>query len=133
VSGTGEQDIFREACPVPLEEVQEICHEIVMRLLPGIVRHDLETFAAAVNAIQCTWFKKIEIARQVPVVRSLIAGLREAGATCVGMSSFGPTVFAVTGSDPADLEQAAYRILGEVPHLVFRTRGDNHGASCRWI
>jgi beta-ribofuranosylaminobenzene 5'-phosphate synthase len=133
VSGAGERDIFRDLCPVPAEDVQAICHEIVMRLLPGIVRHDLGTFAAAVNRIQETGFKKFEIARQVPVVHELLSGLREAGAACTGMSSFGPVVFAVTASDPADLEQAASRILGETPHLLFRTRGDNQGASCRWI
>ncbi len=133
VSGTGEQDIFREACPVPREEVREICHEIVMRLLPGIVRQDLGTFAAAVNAIQDIGFKRVEIARQAPVVRALLAGLREAGAACTGMSSFGPAVYAVTVADPADLEQAAARILGQTPHQVIRTRGDNLGASCTWI
>jgi beta-ribofuranosylaminobenzene 5'-phosphate synthase len=133
VSGTGEHDIFREACPVPREDVQEICHEVVMRLLPGIVRHDLGLFAAAVNRIQDLGFKKIEIARQSAVVRELLWGLREAGAACTGMSSFGPAVYAVTASDPADLEQAVVRILGGTPHLMIRTRGDNLGASCTWI
>ncbi len=133
VSGTGEQDIFREACPVPRAEVQEICHEIVMRLLPGIVRRDLPSFAAAVSTIQNIGFKKVEIERQAPVVHALLAGLRDAGAACTGMSSFGPTVYAVTAGDPADLEEAAIRILGGTPHLIIRTRGDNRGASSGWI
>jgi beta-ribofuranosylaminobenzene 5'-phosphate synthase len=133
VSGTGEQDIFRNACPVPQEEVQEICHEIVMQLLPGIVRHDLGLFAAAVNRIQETGFKKIEIARQTAVVRELLTGLRDAGAACTGMSSFGPAVYAITDSDPAGLERAAARILGETPHLTIRTKGNNTGASSTWL
>jgi len=133
VSGTREQDVFREACPVPRKEVQEICHEIVMRLLPGIVRHDLGMFGAAVSAIQRTGFKKVEIARQVPVVRSLITGLREAGAACTGMSSFGPAVFAITDGNSSTLEETASRIMGETPFLLMKTRGDNCGASCRWI
>ena len=37
-SGTRETDIFRNHCPVPVEEVRELCHEILMRMLPGIVR-----------------------------------------------------------------------------------------------
>ena len=90
-------------------------------------------FAAAVNRIQDLGFKKIEIARQSAVVRELLWGLREAGAACTGMSSFGPAVYAVTASDPADLEQAVVRILGGTPHLMIRTRGDNLGASCTWI
>ena len=133
VSGTGEQDIFREACPVPRAEVQEICHEIVMRLLPGIVRRDLPSFAAAVGTLQITGFKRVEIARQAPVVRELLTGMRDAGAACTGMSSFGPAVYAVTDRDPADLEEAAIRILGGIPHLLVRTRGDNRGASWSWI
>jgi beta-ribofuranosylaminobenzene 5'-phosphate synthase len=133
VSGAGEQDIFRKACPVPREEVQEICHEIMMQLLPGIVRHDLGLFAAAVNRIQEIGFKRIEISRQTAGVRELLTGLREAGAACTGMSSFGPAVYAVTDNDPAELEQAAARILGETRYLMFRTKGDNTGASSTWL
>ena len=41
VGGEREIDLFREHCPVPVEEVRQICHEVVMRLLPGVAGQDL--------------------------------------------------------------------------------------------
>ena len=133
VSGKLEQDIFREVCPVSRDEVQEICHEIMMRMLPGIVEHDIGLFGAAVNRIQELGFKKAEIARQSTVVHQLLAGLREAGAACSGMSSFGSAVFAFTDADTADLEQAAKDLLWDTPGQIITTRADNQGARIRWI
>ena len=71
VGGEREVDLFREHCPVPIEEVRQICHEVVMRLLPGVAGHDLELFASAVNALQALGFKRVEVGLQEPVVREL--------------------------------------------------------------
>ena len=51
-SGSHEVDIFRKHCPVPLDEVQALCHEVVMRMLPALVEHDLDRFGSSINAIQ---------------------------------------------------------------------------------
>jgi beta-ribofuranosylaminobenzene 5'-phosphate synthase len=129
VSGSLEEEIFRESCPVPIGEVRETCHEVVMRMLPGIVEHDIELFGAAVNRIQELGFKRLEISRQPPLVPALIAGLKEAGAPCAGMSSFGPAVFAITEGGSLDPEREARNILGDIPCRILRTKANNHGAS----
>ncbi|MDD1673446.1 MAG: chorismate pyruvate-lyase family protein, partial [Methanomicrobiales archaeon] len=103
-SGEEERNIFRTACPVPEGEVQEMCREVLMRMLPGIVEHDLDLFGAAVNHIQDLGFKKVEITRQALLVPRLLDVLRSAGAACAGMSSFGPTVFAITDTNSNVLE-----------------------------
>jgi beta-ribofuranosylaminobenzene 5'-phosphate synthase len=131
VSGGLEEEIFRESCPVPIGEVRETCHEVVMRMLPGIVENDIEIFGAAVNRIQDLGFKRLEISRQHPLIPALIAGLREAGAPCTGMSSFGPVVFAITETGFLDLERETKDILGDVPCRILRTKANNHGASAR--
>lgn len=128
VAGAREVDLFREHCPVPLEEVREICHEVVMRLLPGVAGSDLALFASAVNALQGLGFKRVEVELQEPVVRALIAGLREAGAACSGLSSFGPTVYAVTDGDTAGIVRAAEALLADGGGQVSVTRGRNYGA-----
>ncbi|MCE5298778.1 MAG: chorismate pyruvate-lyase family protein [Methanoregulaceae archaeon] len=133
VSGRDEQDIFRESCPVPIGEVREICHEVVMRLLPGVVEHDLDLFGAAVNRIQEIGFKRIERERQSPGIRSLGSHLRDAGAACAGMSSFGPAVYAITDSGLAGLEAAARNSLGDQKATIIRTRADNTGAMIRHL
>jgi beta-ribofuranosylaminobenzene 5'-phosphate synthase len=132
VSGRDEQDIFRESCPVPIGEVREICHEVVMRLLPGVVEQDLDLFGAAVNRIQEIGFKRIERERQSPLIRSIESCLRDAGAACAGMSSFGPAVYAITDSGLAGLESSARDLIGEHAAII-RTRADNTGAMVRHL
>jgi beta-ribofuranosylaminobenzene 5'-phosphate synthase len=120
-SGTREVDIFRTACPVPLEEVRETSHEVLMRMLPGVVDGDLDLFALAVNRIQDLGFKKVEHSLQPPGIRLLMKEMREAGAPCAGMSSFGPTVYAITDSGAAGILRAAERFL------------EGHGGGETWI
>lgn len=130
-SGEEERDIFQAACPVPRFEVQEICHEVLMRLLPGLVEHDLDSFGAAVNHIQELGFKKVEISRQAPLVPHLLTALRDAGAACAGMSSFGPTVYAITDTDPDSLQKAAREVISPAGGEIFLTGGRNQGAMVR--
>lgn len=133
VSGATETAIFKESCPVPVEEVREICHEVVMRLLPGAVEHDLDLFGAAVNRIQEIGFKRIERERQSPAIRALPACLRDAGAACAGMSSFGPAVYAITDTGLAGLETVAWNLLSDQKATIIRTRADNQGAVVRHL
>jgi beta-ribofuranosylaminobenzene 5'-phosphate synthase len=112
-SGGKEVDIFRENCPVPLAEVQALSHEVLMRMLPGIASRDLDLFGSSVNAIQKLGFKKVELAHQSPPVTGLLDVLREAGAACAGLSSFGPTVYAVGDTGMTGIEQAATSFMKE--------------------
>ena len=51
-----EVDIFKKYCPIPLAEVQEICHVILMQMLPALVEEDLESFGRAINHFQTCRF-----------------------------------------------------------------------------
>jgi beta-ribofuranosylaminobenzene 5'-phosphate synthase len=106
-SGVKEIDIFRQHCPVPLGEVQALCHEVLMRMLPGIVEHDLELFGSSINTVQTLGFKKVELGLQPPEVAGLLDIMREAGAPGAGLSSFGPTVYAVGDTGMNTIGQAA--------------------------
>ncbi len=131
-SGGKEVDIFREACPVPLGEVRETCHEVLMRMLPGVADHDLELFGKSVNRIQELGFKKVEISLQPPAIPALMEELRSAGAACAGMSSFGPTVYAVADHDVPAILGAAEEFLGEHGGgEAWVTTARNTGASVR--
>jgi beta-ribofuranosylaminobenzene 5'-phosphate synthase len=112
-SGGRELEIFRSACPVPLEEVRETCHEVLMRMLPGVVEKDLDLFGKAVNRIQELGFKRVEIALQPPVIPLLIDEMKRAGAACAGMSSFGPTVYAITDTGAPGISRAAEAFMEE--------------------
>lgn len=135
-SGTGahggeEVDIFRTHCPVPLDEVREVCHEVLMRMIPGLVEHDLDLFGSAINRTQALGFKKVEMAMQHPVVPSLIEATVQAGAAGAGLSSFGPTIYAVGDTGMADVARAATEVLGDQEGSVLLTRARNCGAVVR--
>ena len=131
-SGEKELDLFRTHCPVEQGEVQAICHEILMRMLPGLAGRDLDLFSAAVNRIQDLGFKKVEIGLQPPSIRGLIEAMRAAGAACAGLSSFGPAVYAITDTSARVVEAAARSAMGEHAGGTTRiTRARNEGARIR--
>jgi beta-ribofuranosylaminobenzene 5'-phosphate synthase len=112
-SGTREKDIFKNNCPVPLDEVRELSHEILMRMLPGIAGRDLDLFGSSINVVQGLGFKKVELNLQPPQVRGLLGVLRGAGAAGAGLSSFGPTVYAIGDTGMTGIEQAAQTFMKE--------------------
>lgn len=129
--GGREVDIFRTHCPVPIEEVRELCHEVLMRMIPGLVEHDLDLFGSAINRTQALGFKKIEVGLQRPIVSSLLEGMVQAGAAGAGLSSFGPTVYAVGDLGMGEVARAAEEVLGDCGGSVTLTKARNCGASVR--
>ncbi len=129
--GQREMDIFREYCPVPLADVHELCYQILVRMVPSLVEEDLDEFGSAVNRVQELGFKRVEVMLQHPLVHRLMAQMREAGAACSGLSSFGPTVFAITDSQAREVEAAAREAIKEVGGDVLITRSRNEGAKFR--
>ncbi len=129
--GRHEADVFGTFCPVPRDEVAELCREILVRMIPAVLEEDLESFGAAVNRIQELGFKKVEVGLQNPLVRSLMEEMRSAGAAGAGLSSFGPTVYAIADSGTRDIEAAAMEAMKEVGGEVVITRSRNSGARLR--
>ena len=111
--GSKEMDIFRTHCPVPVDEVQALCHEILMRMLPGIVEKDLDLFGSSINTIQGLGFKKVELGLQPDTIPALIETVRSAGAAGAGMSSFGPTIYAIGDSDMREIQRAAQVFMNQ--------------------
>jgi len=131
-SGNREVDIFRQYCPVPLDEVRALCHEVLMRMLPAIVEHDLEAFGASINAVQNIGFKKVEHTLQPPEVAALLDAMRGAGAAGAGMSSFGPALYAVSDTGLKEIEQAAQSFMRETGGgTTLITSARNVGAAVR--
>jgi beta-ribofuranosylaminobenzene 5'-phosphate synthase len=131
-SGNREVDIFRQYCPVPLDEVRALCHEVLMRMLPAILEHDLEAFGASINAVQNIGFKKVEHTLQPPQVAALLDAMRGAGAAGAGMSSFGPALYAVSDTGLKEIERAAQSFMQETGGgTTLITSARNVGAAVR--
>ena len=90
-----EVNIFEKECPIPVREVQELSHILLMETLPGVVEGDIEAFGDSINRVQNVGFKRREIMLQRPEILKIIEIMQESthGA---GMSSFGPVVYGVT-------------------------------------
>ena len=131
--GKKEVDIFQKYCPLPAAQVHELCYQILVRMVPSLVEENLDDFGAAINRVQEIGFKKIEVMLQHPVVHRLMENMREAGAACAGLSSFGPTVYAITDTRGRDIEAAAREAMREVGGEVLITRARNEGARIRTV
>ena len=132
LNGGKEMDIFRNYCPVPVDEVRTVCHEVLMRMLPGIVGHDLDLFGSSLNNIQNYGFKKVELSLQPKEIPDLIDLLRSSGAAGAGLSSFGPTVYAITDTGVRGIERAANSFMKEhTGGTTLITSGRNQGAAVR--
>ena len=91
---------------------------------------DLDAFGDSVNRIQDIGFKKIENQLQKPVIGEIMNLLRDAGAPGVGMSSFGPTIYAITDS-VKDIVSAAHDALEGVGGYVMESEAQNYGCIYR--
>jgi len=130
-----EVDIFKQECPIPLFEVQELSHIILMEALPAVVEEDIESFGDSINRIQRTGFKRREISLQRPEIRRMIELMQEN--TCgAGMSSFGPVVYGITDNqrDAGHAACLAREFLDEtIGGCSIITHASNSGADVRYI
>lgn len=129
--GRHEADVFGAFCPVPRGEVAELCREILVRMIPAVLEGDLDGFGNAVNRVQDLGFKRVEVGLQHPLIGRLMEAMRSAGAAGAGLSSFGPTVYAVADSNARDIEAAAMEAMRVVGGEVVVTRPKNSGAQMR--
>jgi len=127
-SGPKEVNIFQKYCPIPLEEVQKLSHILLMKMMPAVVETDLDSFGDSIDQIQTVGFKKIEVELQHPLIHDLIENMRSAGSTGVGMSSFGPTVYAIADTDSKEISKAAQDTMNKVGGKVIITKAQNSGA-----
>jgi len=125
-----EVNVFQRYCPIPLAEVQALSHLILMKVLPTIACGDILRFGQAISSIQQTGFKRIEVSLQADVVQKLPSYLVEQGASGAGMSSFGPTIYALTdsGREAQNLARAGQEFISNVGGSVVITTANNTGA-----
>jgi beta-ribofuranosylaminobenzene 5'-phosphate synthase len=128
-SDAREVDIFKQNCPLPLVEIQELCHVILMEMLPAVVEQDVESFGRSIDRVQTVGFKRRELELQ-PFCARLVQFMRENGAFGAGMSSFGPAVYGI--ADGSQLQTAVQDYLREtIGGEVHAVKARNSGADVR--
>ncbi len=150
--GDRERQAMAALSPLPRATAAEICHQVLMRVLPGAASGDFAAFAAGVTRMQTLLGEHFAPAQggsayTSPAVGQLvqwIGDLSRVQATAtdgashgaaIGQSSWGPTGFAILPSQAAaDAVVAAARRAGLVPPgLTLQVvASSNHGATlCR--
>lgn len=133
VSGTDEAEAF-DRLPAPSErEVERVAHLVLMALLPAVADADIEAFGAALTQIQemtGTWFAPVQGGTFAPgASEALVHRMREGGASGVGQSSWGPTVYGIVAGEAASARLAdGVREVSGHACTVYEGAFPTHGA-----
>ncbi len=134
-NGEEEIKIFKKHTPIPSVEVNEVSHQILMKVMPGILKEDLKCFGEGLKRIQNIGFKRIEISLQHKIVKDLLKLFEDHGIKAYGMSSFGPSVVGITenDSDARDLFNAVSNKLKNIGGHIYICKPNNSGAKIEYI
>ncbi|NML15819.1 beta-ribofuranosylaminobenzene 5'-phosphate synthase family protein [Azohydromonas caseinilytica] len=106
LSGAQEKQALATLPPFPREYAAELCHRVVMQVLPGVAAADFGCFAEGLNRMQALlggYFAPAQggLSYTSPPVDTLMRWIGRHGEAAVGQSSWGPTGFAVLPSAEA--------------------------------
>jgi beta-RFAP synthase len=110
ITGATESARFAKL-PRPSErDVQRVAHLVLMALLPALADADLSQFGSALTAIQRItggWFAPVQGGTFAKgPSRKLVRWMTEEGASGVGQSSWGPSVYGIVEGEDAGLQLA---------------------------
>jgi len=133
--GDEEISIFQSHAPIPKEEVNEVSHQILMKLIPGLMKKNLECFGEGLIRIQNIGFKKIEISLQHQIVKDLLKFFDSYGLKAYGMSSFGPSVIGITENEDttASLLKEVQKRLKSIGGHIYICKPNNTGAKIEFL
>jgi beta-ribofuranosylaminobenzene 5'-phosphate synthase len=122
LSGHAEATAIATLPPLPRDAAADICHQVLMRVLPGAACGDFMAFAAGVTRVQQVLGAHFAPAQggspyTSAAVGRLVRWLADAadGGAAIGQSSWGPTGFAVLSSQArAETLVRAARAAGQV-------------------
>lgn len=131
--GKREVNLFKKYCPISIEEVRKLTHVILMKMLPAVVEQDLDEFRDALWITQNIGFKKIEIDQYGDLIRDILNYMHDI--TAIGMSSTGPTVFAITDSNAKSLAKELEKYFDEKDYTceTIVTKARNIGADIKIV
>ncbi|HEY9025901.1 MAG TPA: beta-ribofuranosylaminobenzene 5'-phosphate synthase family protein [Burkholderiaceae bacterium] len=137
LAGNDEKGALAVLDPMPASQAAEICHEVLMRVLPGAANGEFELFALGVSRVQQLlgeYFAPVQNGRaytSAAVGRLMDWIAASAHRAAIGQSSWGPTGFAIVESlAHAETLAAAARAAGLIDEglTLCITTPRNHGA-----
>lgn len=137
LAGNEESRAFNNLPPMPADDVAHICRLTMLKLLPSLAEHDIESFGDALTRIQVLtgkYFSQVQGGiYSSHAAAECIDFLKQAGAYGVGQSSWGPALYAVVEQKQAKqvLAKVKKHLADGAGGYVFVAKANNHGATVR--
>jgi beta-ribofuranosylaminobenzene 5'-phosphate synthase len=134
LSNSEENHAFQKLAKQSSQDAAEICHLIMLKLLPAIAEKDIDTFGDALTKIQIltgNFFAQAQGGTYSSLVAAqCIEFMKGAGAYGVGQSSWGPALYAVVKQEQAKQVQKKIKVYLNrgVGGEVFIAKANNKGA-----
>ena len=137
LSNSEENSAFNALPKMPAEDAAKICHLIMLKLLPALAEHDIESFGDALTKIQVLtggFFAQAQGGTySSPAAAECIEFMKQSGAYGVGQSSWGPALYAVVKQEQA--KQALSKVKAYLDRgvggEVFVAKANNHGSTIK--
>jgi beta-ribofuranosylaminobenzene 5'-phosphate synthase len=118
-----EKEFFNETCPIEKDEAHEMLYHTVYGVLASIKENDIDTFSEAIKNIQQSKWKNAERNLYGKELLKIESILYENGASAVGMSSLGPTLFFVAN----DIDRVIKKSKKELDCILIKSKVNNQG------
>lgn len=125
---------FDKLTKMPAHDAAQICRFIMLKLLPAIAEHDIESFGNALTEIQILTGNHFSQAQggtySSPNAKKCIEFMKQTGAYGVGQSSWGPALYAVVKEEQAKqtLSKVKSHLREGVGGQAFIAKANNTGA-----
>ncbi|MCL1962651.1 MAG: hypothetical protein FWG56_12980 [Desulfovibrionaceae bacterium] len=137
LSGRAEKQAIAALPPFPRASAAEICHQVLMRVLPGAASAQFAPFAAGIHRVQQLLGEHFAPAQGGVFTSAAVARLMRwiadssDGGAALGQSSWGPTGFVIVASQAQ--AEALVAAAGQTDDAVSLriVRACNHGAAVR--
>ena len=139
LSNSEENHAFDRLTKMPAEDAGQICRLIMLKLLPALAEHDIESFGIALTKIQIITGNHFAQAQggtyASPAAAECIEFLKKAGTYGVGQSSWGPALYGVVKQEEAKavLSKVKAYLREGVGGQAFIAKANNKGATIRVI
>jgi beta-ribofuranosylaminobenzene 5'-phosphate synthase len=139
LSNSEENHAFDRLNKMSPEDVGQICRLIMLKLLPALAEHEIESFGSALTKIQVITGNHFAQAQggtyASPAAAECIDFLKKAGAFGVGQSSWGPALYAIIKKEEAKalLSKVKAYLREGAGGQAFIAKANNKGATIRVI
>jgi beta-RFAP synthase len=139
LSNSEENHAFDRLTKMPAEDAGQICRLIMLKLLPALAEHDIESFGSSLTKIQIITGNHFAQAQggtyASPAAAECVEFLKKVGTYGVGQSSWGPALYGVVKQEEAKavLSKVKAYLREGMGGQAFIAKANNKGATIRVI